>query len=90
VEVGVIIRQLLNVIFNETVDIPFEHRTVDIEAELLSDVFVDLFRVWGAAHAFDTEEFKVTLLKVMEVMAGDCVIDASEFWHEVRRRRHGR
>jgi hypothetical protein len=88
-----IVGELLDVIFDEAIDIPFEHWTVDIEAELLSDVFVDFFRVRRAAHAFDTKEFKVALLKVMEAMAGDCVFDASEFWHEAsrgRRRRHYR
>jgi hypothetical protein len=92
VEVGMVVGELLDVIFNKAVDVPFEHGTVNIEAKLLSDVFVDPFRVRRAAHAFNTKEFKVTLLKVMEAMAGDCVVDASELWHEAsrRRRRHYR
>jgi hypothetical protein len=82
----------LNVIFNETVDVPFEHRTGDIESELLSDVLVDFLRVRRAAHAFDTKEFEVALLKVVEAMARDCVVDASELWHKAsgRGRRHHR
>jgi hypothetical protein len=85
-EVGMIIGQLLDVVFNETIDVPFEHWAVDIETKLLSDVFVDLFRVRRAAHAFDPKEFKVVLLKVMEAMARDCVVDTSELWHEASRR----
>jgi hypothetical protein len=86
----VVVGKLLDVILDQAVDIPFEHRTGDVESEFLRDVFIDLLRVRRAAHAFDTQEFEVALFQVVKAMARDCVVDASEFWHETggRGRRH--
>src|ERR1700730_3666651 len=91
-EVGMVIGQLLDIIFNETVDVPLEHRASDIESEFLRDVLIDLFRVRRAAHAFDAKKIEVALLKVVETMTRDCVVDTSELWHEAggRGRRHYR
>jgi hypothetical protein len=88
----VVIGQLLDIIFNETIDVPLEHRASDIESEFLRDVLVDLFRVRRAAHALDAKEVEVALLEVMETMTRDCVVDTSELWHEAggRGRRHYR
>jgi hypothetical protein len=88
----VVIGKLLDVVLDQAVYVPFEHGTVNVEAEFLRDVLIDLFRVWRAAHAFDTKEFEVALLKVVEAMARDCVVDASELWHKAsgRGRRHCR
>jgi hypothetical protein len=88
----VVIGKLLDVVLDQAVNVPFEHRTSDVESELLRDVLVDLFRVWWATHTFDTKEFEVAFLKVVEAMARDCVVDASILWHEAsgRGRRHYR
>jgi hypothetical protein len=55
----VVIGKLLNVIFNETVDVPLEHRAGNVESELLSDIFVNPLGIRRAAHAFDTQKFKI-------------------------------
>jgi hypothetical protein len=44
-KIGVVVGQLLDVVFDEAIDIPFEHWTGDVESELLYDVFVDLLRI---------------------------------------------
>jgi hypothetical protein len=81
-EVRVVIGELLDVVLDQAVNVPFEHRAVDVEAELVSDVLVDLLRVWRATHAFDTQKFEVAFLRVIETMAGNSITDMSEFWHE--------
>jgi hypothetical protein len=86
----VVVRELLDVVLNQTVDVPFKHRAVDVEAEFVGDVLVDLLRVRRATHAFDTQKFEVALLKVIETVMGNCVVDTSEFWHEASRGRHCR
>jgi hypothetical protein len=40
-EVGVVVRELLNILFDETVDIPFEHWAIDVKSKLLNNVLVD-------------------------------------------------
>jgi hypothetical protein len=84
----VVVGELLDVVLDQAVNVPFEHRAVDVKAEFVGDVLVDLLRVQRATHAFDTQKFKVALLKVIETMARNSIADASEFWHEARRGRH--
>jgi hypothetical protein len=74
----VVVGKLLDVVLDQTVYIPFEHRTIDVEAEFLHNVLIDAFGIRWAAHAFDTEELEVALFQVMETMARDCVFNASE------------
>jgi hypothetical protein len=77
-KVGMVVGELLDVILNETVDVPLEHWTSYVESQFFSDILVDLLGVGRAAHAFDTEEFEVALLKVMETMTGEHVVDSDD------------
>jgi hypothetical protein len=77
-EVRVVVGKLLDVVLDQTVYVPFEHRTIDVEAEFLNNVLVDAFGVRRAAHAFDTEELEVALFKVVETVTGEHVIDSND------------
>jgi hypothetical protein len=81
-EVGVIIRELLDVIFDEAVNVPFEHWAGYVKPEFLDDILINLFGVRRAAHAFDTKEFEVAFLKVVKAVARDSIADVSELWHK--------
>jgi hypothetical protein len=81
-EIRVVIGELLDVILDQAVNVPFEHRAINVQAEFVGDVFVDFLRVWRATHALDTQKFKVAFFKVIETVAGDRIGDVSEFWHE--------
>jgi hypothetical protein len=73
-----IVRELLDVIFNETVDIPLEHWAGNVESELLRDVLVNPLGIRRATHSFDPKQFKVALVEVMETMTGEHVVNSDD------------
>jgi hypothetical protein len=74
----VVVGKLLDVVLDQAVYVPFEHRTVDVEAKFLNNVLVDAFGVRRAAHAFNSEEFEVALFQVVKTVTGERVIDSND------------
>jgi Pyruvate/2-oxoacid:ferredoxin oxidoreductase gamma subunit len=74
----VIVGKLLDVILEQAVDVPFEHRAVDVEAEFLSDVLVNAFGVGRTAHVLNTEELEVAFFEVIKTMTRDRVVDGND------------
>jgi hypothetical protein len=74
----VVVGKLLDIVLDQAVYVPFEHRTIDVEAEFLNNVLVDAFGVRRAAHTLDTEEFEVAFLKVVETMTGEHMINSED------------
>jgi hypothetical protein len=68
----------LDIVFNETVHVPFEHWAIDVQSEFLDDVLVDSFGVGRAAHAFDTKKFEVAFLQVMEAVTGEHMVNGDD------------
>jgi hypothetical protein len=72
----VVVGQLLDVVLDETVDVPLEHWAGDVEPKFFDNVLVDPFGVRRAAHAFDTQELKVAFLEVVEVVTREHVVNS--------------
>jgi hypothetical protein len=74
----VVVGKLLDVVLDQAVYVPFEHRTLNVEAEFLNNIFVDALGIRRATHAFDTEELEVALFEVVETVTGEHVVDSDD------------
>jgi hypothetical protein len=78
VEVRVVIRELLDVIFNKAVDVPLEHRAVEVKPEFLSSVFVNPSRQRGTTKGVDAQQFELALVKVVKTVAGKLMVNGDD------------